>query len=80
VPMLHRVQAAAVEAELLPEVLVNDGAAFRHRSADETAIEAAVLLSGLGDADTLLFSPHTDELRAYNRLALLSRAPLLSRQ
>ena len=36
-----------------------------------------MLLSGLGDADSLLFSPHMDELRAYNRLALISRGSLL---
>ena len=39
--------------------------------------DAAELLGALGDEDTLLLSPDTHELRAYNRLALIGRGALL---
>ena len=67
-PMLPQLHLAAATAQLSAEVLVNSDS--RHvRGGD-----AAYLVAALGEADSLLLSPATHELRAYNRLAIgLSR-------
>mmetsp|Transcript_19140 Transcript_19140/g.39042 ORF Transcript_19140/g.39042 Transcript_19140/m.39042 type:complete len:481 (-) Transcript_19140:90-1532(-) len=71
-PLLSRLGWAAAEAELTAEVLLNsDSRHTRHGDAD-------ILLAALGEADTLLLSPNTHELRAYNRLAQLSRGELIA--
>jgi len=70
--MLPRLQWAATLARLTAEVLVNSDS--RHvRDGDAPSLVAA-----LGEADSLLLTPNTHELRAYNRLALgLSRGDYL---
>ena len=67
-PMLPQLHLAATAAQLSAEVLVNSDS--RHVRAGD----AAYLVAALGEADSLLLSPATHELRAYNRLAMgLSR-------
>ena len=67
IPMLTRLPWACGVAEVSCEVLVNSDS--RHiRDGD-----AHMMLSALGESDTLLLSPNTHEIRAYNRLALISR-------
>ena len=71
-PMLTRLPWASHVAELSCEVLVNSDS--RHiRDGD-----AAMLLGALGDTDTLLLSPNTHEIRAYNRLALIAKGSYIA--
>ena len=66
-PMLERLPWACQEAELSCELLVNSD------SPHVRAGDAHALLSALSQRDSLLLSPNTHELRAYNRLALMAR-------
>lgn len=61
----------STHAALAAQVLLNDDS--RHIRGGDLSL----LLGALSDVDTVLLSPDTHELRAYNRLATLSAADYL---